>query len=173
MIGHVDDTAQFKSIDITPSFDYDCYILHGKMSWSKNVHEERDAPAQIIFAANDPKFCIHMALAIFLEHSLMNGTTPEEMTDQDLLFNVSKFTTAQQFKSFVSAAGFPLANDEPICTHSIRKFAASWAINNGCNRDEVDNRGRWKRQRRTVDTYIDVYLSFPDAKVRTLSLFLF
>jgi hypothetical protein len=37
----------------------------------------------------------------------------------------------------------------------------------------VDNRGRWKRQRRTVDTYIDVYLPFPEAKVRILSLFLF
>jgi hypothetical protein len=103
----VDDTAQFKSFDITPSFDYE-YILCGKMSWSKNVREERDAPIQIIFAANDPKFCMHMALAIFLvEHSLMNGTIPEEeMTDQDLLFNVRKFTAAQQFKSFVSAAAW-------------------------------------------------------------------
>jgi hypothetical protein len=103
----------------------------------------------------------------------MNGTIPEEMTDKDLLFNVSKFTAAQHFRNVVSAAGFPLANEDPIGTHSVCKFAASWAINNGCNRDEVDNRGRWKRQRRPVDTYIHVYLPFPDAKVRTLSLFYF
>ena len=55
----------------------------------------------------------------------MNGTIPEEMTDQDLLFNVSKFSAAQQFRSIVCAAGFPLANDDPVGTHSIRKFAAS------------------------------------------------
>jgi len=171
MIGRVDDCAQFKSVDITPSFDYD-FILRGKMSWSKNVREERDAPAQIIFAANDPKFCTHLALAIFLEHSLMNGTIPEEMTDQDLLFNVSKNVAAQHFRNIVTAPGFPLVNEEPVGTHSVRKFAASWCINNGCNRDECDNRGRWKRQRRTVDTYIDVYLPFPDAKVRHTFSFL-
>jgi hypothetical protein len=171
MIGRVDDSANFKSVDITPSFEYD-YILRGKMSWSKNVREERDAPAQIIFAANDPAFCAHLALAIFLEHSIMDGSLAEEMSDMDLLFGISKGAASNNFRNIVTAPDFPLANNDPIGTHSIRKFAASYAINNGCNRDEVDNRGRWKRQRRTVDTYIDVYLPFPDAKVRHTFSFL-
>ena len=145
MIGPVDDTARFKSVDITPSFEYD-YILRGKMSWSKNVRVERDATAQIIFSGNDPKFCTHLALAIFLEHSLMNGTIPEEMTDKDLLFNVSKFTAAQHFRNVVSAAGFPLVNEDPVGTHSVCKFADLGALIMGATEMnvtiEVGGRGK-------------------------------
>jgi hypothetical protein len=108
MIGHVDDSANFKSIDITPSFEYYDYILCGKMSWSKNVREKRDVPAQIIFATNDPAFCAHLALVIFLEHSIMDaGSLPEEMSDMDLLFGMSKSTASNNFKNVVSAPDFP------------------------------------------------------------------
>lgn len=50
-------------------------------------------------------------------------------------------------------------------SHSLRKSAATQARKNGCSRDEVDLRGRWKKRRRQVDTYIDTEIPYPDAKV--------
>ena len=50
-------------------------------------------------------------------------------------------------------------------SHSLRKSAATHARKNGCSRDEVDLRGRWKKRKRQVDTYIDTEIPFPDAKV--------
>ena len=50
-------------------------------------------------------------------------------------------------------------------SHSLRKSAATQARKNGCSRDEVDLRGRWKKRKRQVDTYIDTEIPFPDAKV--------
>jgi hypothetical protein len=51
-------------------------------------------------------------------------------------------------------------------THSFRKYAATWARNNGCSADDVNGRGRWKRTRRVVDRYLDVEQQFVDAKVQ-------
>jgi hypothetical protein len=42
--------------------------------------------------------------------------------------------------------------DGTLGTHSLRKFSATWARTNGCSPDDVDIRGRWKRNaRRVVD----------------------
>ena len=51
--------------------------------------------------------------------------------------------------------------------HSLRKSDATQARKNGCTRDEVDLRGRWKKRKRQVDTYIDTEIPYPDAKVAT------
>ena len=41
-----------------------------------------------------------------------------------------------------------------------------YARRNGCSKDDVDDRGRWKSNKRIVDTYIDgLVIPFPDAKV--------
>ena len=54
---------------------------------------------------------------------------------------------------------------DPIGTHSIRKLPATYARRNRCTKDDVDARGRWKSNKRIVDTYIDCLIPFPDAKV--------
>ena len=53
----------------------------------------------------------------------------------------------------------------PIGTLSIRKMTATHARRNGCSKDDVDARGRWKSNKRMVDTYIDCVIPYPDAKV--------
>ena len=52
-----------------------------------------------------------------------------------------------------------------IDTHSIRKVPATYARRNGCSKDDVDGRGRWKSNKHIVDMYIDNLISFPNAKV--------
>lgn len=60
-----------------------------------------------------------------------------------------------------------LAHWEPTAlgTHSIRKLPATHARKNGCGREDVDKRGRWRQKVSTVDRYIDIPLSCIDAKV--------
>ena len=51
-------------------------------------------------------------------------------------------------------------------THSIRKYPATFARSNGCTIDEIDIRGRWKRNtKRVSDRYIDVEQQWIDGKV--------
>lgn len=53
LIGRIDDTCRFdiNELYVHGSFDF---ALRGRMCWSKNVMEEREAPPQIILGANDP-----------------------------------------------------------------------------------------------------------------------
>jgi hypothetical protein len=43
------------------------FTLHAKLSWSKNIREERDSPMQIMLASMDDRICILLNLAIYLE----------------------------------------------------------------------------------------------------------
>ena len=54
-----------------------------------------------------------------------------------------------------------------IGTHSIRKFAVQTCRMNGCSKDEVDVRGRWKSSTRIQDTYADTTIPYIDGKVAT------
>ena len=60
---------------------------------------------------------------------------------------------------------FVRLNNGPIGTHSLRKFPSTHARRNGCSRDDISSRGFWKQSKEQVDTYIDVGLPYPDAKV--------
>eukprot|EP00957_Ditylum_brightwellii_P109762 8372064-Ditylum_brightwellii.AAC.1 len=44
-----------------------------KLRWSKSVHGERDAPYQIMLRAMDPKYCILLAMSLFLKESISLG----------------------------------------------------------------------------------------------------
>ena len=162
IIARVDDVMHFTHEDILPNLEYD-FALKCKMCWNKNVLEERDAPDQILLAAMDPRFCSILALAVHLEHAFHYGTISTSPSSK--LFGISKEVVANRLKVIFNDSSFPKASDGPVGTHSIRKFPATYARRNGCSRDDVDARGRWKRNKRIVDTYIDVSLPYPDAKV--------
>ena len=55
----------------------------------------------------------------------------------------------------------------PVGTHCLRKFPSTYARRYGCSKDDVDARGRWRKKRQN-DTYVDVLLPYPDAKVAAL-----
>ena len=49
-------------------------------------------------------------------------------------------------------------------THSMWKFSTTFERRNGCGKDNVDIRARWKGKGRQQDTYVDSTLPVPDAK---------
>jgi hypothetical protein len=61
LIARMDDTSKFRMENLTQCHDFD-FVLKGRLNWSKNVHEERDAPNQILLGAMDPQYCILRAL---------------------------------------------------------------------------------------------------------------
>ena len=165
MVARLDDTCQFKEEDLKSSPQFP-FALVCRMCWSKNVLEERDAPDQIILGSMDRRYCILLALGIFLEvwteagdglaNPYLFGNTGNPETTKTRLYEI--------LKNVWDSNEFERLAEGPIGTHSLRKFPSTQARRNGCSKDDVDSRGRW-RKRRVVDRYIDVNLPYPDAKV--------
>ena len=126
--------------------------------------EERSAPDQIILSSRDPTFCCILGLAIHIEYSLISGSISMNTT----LFGCSKDRISKNLKGILDADDFPRTQTGPLGSHSIRKLPATYARNNGCCRDDVEARGRWKSQKRIVDTYIGCSVPYPDAKVASV-----
>ena len=167
MVARVDDVMHFKCEDLTPHLDFD-FALKSKMCWSKNVLDERSTSDQIILGAGDPDFCTLLALAIHLETNIgagLIGGDEEGGENGAMLFGINKQLASSRFKKIVDSENFEKAAEGELGSHSTRKFAATFARRNGCSRDDVDARGRWKGTRRVVDMYIDSTIPYPDAKV--------
>jgi len=69
LIGRVDDICNFDVKDPRghPQFPF---ALKTKVSWSKNVRDERRCPDQMLLGSADPDCCIFLALALHLETCL-------------------------------------------------------------------------------------------------------
>lgn len=67
IIARGDDISNIETSDLREHEMYGDFSLQTKVSWSKNVLEERDCPDQILIGANDPDFCVQLALACYLE----------------------------------------------------------------------------------------------------------
>ena len=175
LIARCDDVGHFLIRDLHGHTDprYSSFTLQCKVSWSKNVYEERDCPDQIFFGAFDSQYCLLLALSIYLEVWLGNNVANtnkrflfgECNNDEDdakaveLIKNKYSAMLRKYFTNFVKLA-------KELGTHSIRKFAASFARGIGCIVDEIDTRGRWrKNSQKVVHRYINVDQQFLDAKV--------
>jgi hypothetical protein len=63
---HGDDTTQF----VIDDFDF---TICSKLNWSQNVHEEHNAPNQILIGAPmDPLYCVLLALGVYYEQISLN-----------------------------------------------------------------------------------------------------
>ena len=174
MIARLDDTAHLQLCNIKANHDHD-FTLLAQMSWSKNVHEERDAPDQILFGAMDTRYCPILALAIHLEwwFATSTGSTPTNPfvfglggEDPEKGPDRTKTTVYSILKRFVfTNPSFQSILKQPIGTHSFRKFPATRARKKGASKDDVDARGRWKNKSRTSDVYMDISLPYNDARV--------
>ena len=133
MIGRLDDVAHFSHTDLTPHAKFD-FALKSKMCWSKNVLEERSAPSQIVLGARDSSFCTLLGVAVHFEFCLLSGVVSEETS----MFAASKNRIGNILKGIVEADNFPSSGSGTVGTHSIRKFPATYARNNGCDRDDVE-----------------------------------
>jgi hypothetical protein len=168
MVARLDDTARLEKRDIKPCPEFP-FALLCQLCWSKNVREERDAPDQILLGAMDPHYCILLAFAIFLELWIGSGEGLLSRYVFGKAGNGAETTKDHAYQSFkcnvLDSNEFRCVARGPLGTHSNRKFGSTWPRRNGCYRDDVDCRGRWKRSRKQVDDYIDVTLPWPDAKV--------
>ncbi|KAG9404846.1 hypothetical protein AC1031_005057, partial [Aphanomyces cochlioides] len=161
LIGRIDDMMklQFDNLSFNPSHTS---TLLCQMRWSKNITEEREAPHQMIIGAMDDRLCPLLNLAVYIE-----------------LLDLDKFDSSFIFgngldgdRSVRSLLGVALGSSNfrklvagNLGTHSIRKGAATYCAKCGLVKDHIELRGRWRGQKKQVDTYIDVERSYPDAKV--------
>ena len=178
LIARVDDTTQLvlEHIRVHNSFP-NC--LKTRLNWSKNVNDERDAPWQIVLGSINPVYCVLCSLALWLELNLKSN--PVAMTSP-YVFCVSddirvpegglktKAMIQNALKVMFKGERFKSEEGEEAASmllgsHSVRKYAATYARRCGVTKDEKDIRGRWKGQGRVSDIYDDVELPYPDAKV--------
>ena len=173
LIARCDDVGHFLIRDVHGHSDprFSSFALQTKVTWSKNVYEERDCPDQIFFGSFDSQYCLLLSLSIYLEHWLgdcVDNSTKEFLFGDDRTEDVRAVdrikanysnTLRKYFVVFVRLS-------RELGTHSIRKFASSWARALGCMIDEVNARGWWRKgSRQIVDRYINIEQQFLDAKV--------
>jgi hypothetical protein len=166
MIARGDDASKLllENLKANPSFDFS---LLCSVNWSKNVMEERAVSDQILLGAMDHRYCILLGLAVHLEKSLTDGMGMESSRLFEFA-NTAKLVknkAQSAFKEVVDNPVFARKATGALGTHSVRKAPATFARRNGCSRDDVDHRGRWKGDKRVVDRYIHCDLPYPDAKV--------
>lgn len=186
IIGRTDDITNIETRDLRSHDKFKDFALQMKVSWSKNVLEERDCPDQILLGAADPDFCIILALACWLEtrftenhgnpqflfghHAVEQAVPGEQQPDRtaepDRINGwyqriLQKAWKDSEFQELASAYHGSLG------THSIRKFPATWSAENGCQQHETETRGRWKGKKNghVVNLYISVEQLPTDAKV--------
>lgn len=161
LIGRVDDMMKMGFLDL--SFNLSCpFSLICQLRWSKNITEEREAPRQIIFASKDDRMCPLLNLAVFLE------LCPVDDLNTNFLFG-NGMDGDRSIRALLARAledsNFRKLGGGKLGTHSIRKGAATYCAKCGVSKDHVELRGRWRGQKRQVDTYIDIERAFPDAQV--------
>ena len=155
LIARIDDIMQLATSTIL--FNYrDPFTLHIKMCWSKNIRTERQSPTQILFPAMDPIVCPLLNIAILMEMVCSEG---------GLLFGKTNKTAANLLKQVYGSHFFTSQRPGKLGTHSMRKGPATFAARFGCHKDWINQRGRWRGGAQQVDTYIDVFQPYPDARV--------
>ena len=97
LIARLDDSCKFKNKNFKVNLRYPDTLI-GRLRWSKNVHDERDAPNQILIGALDPFFCVLLGLGLHLEIGYA------QVSDQsEYLFHFGR-ATPQLANDFVSKA---------------------------------------------------------------------
>jgi len=166
MIGRIDDISHFKvdGIKANPNFDFSLYV---KMKWSKNVNRERDAPDQIILGSWNPKYCVLLSLALYLETCVKAGTPLQFLFCEDLQpsSRVLKHYQDDLREHIFTDKRLELVQPGHIGSHSFRKYATTYSRRNGGTKEETDARGRWRNRETASDSYYDKVLPFPDAKI--------
>ena len=132
-----------------------------------------------LLCAINPVYCVLCSLALWLELNLKSNPVAMSspyvfcisdnirMPDGGLK---SKAMIQNALKIMFKGEQFKCAEEEDAASmllgsHSVRKYAATYARRCGVTKEEKDIRGRWKGQGRVSDIYDDVELSYPDAKV--------
>lgn len=180
MIARIDDTVKWRveNFRIHPDVPH-AYEL--RLPWSKNVKDERDAPWQIQFAANNWRLDPLLRLALYLEYKYESGEgrraqfiySVENETPKRVKGRYSKdiregVVRTDEFQDLTKSLGMvPTEKPKRKGAHSTRKYAKTRSRRKGkCSKDDSNYRGRWKGDAAKASSrYEDTYLPYPDAKV--------
>ena len=179
MGGRCDDTSQFFRKHLRVHDKHPTIALQAKYNWSKNVIEARDCPWQIQFGSFNPKFCVFISLAVWLEYRLANeGTVPSPYVFNfvgdiaipkagDKTKNWVEETCRKIFRGEYTVndgVKFSVTGDASILVgnHSLKKYSYTRMRNSGISKDDADARARFKGDKRVSDVYTGM-LTYPDA----------
>ena len=174
----------YQDVKPHPRFDF---ALSLRVRYSKNIGGGRVVPPQIVLGSMDTTFCALLHLAIYMETSLMRGSaaagyekaflfTDDLSVDEEGVPNGPRrinskfqgictriFKRCKEFVELLEQLGGSLGS------HSIRKFAATFASRLGIGLPEIDYRGRWKskdeREHKVAAMYVNKDHAFVDATV--------
>ena len=146
----VDDSCKALKINIKPmaNEEHANYAVSTEVCWSKNILEERSVSIQIMLGCGDRLYCTLVSTGCWLEYSIRKGW----FDNSRFLFAYDGIDDPDNLKRNASDALREVLNDESLGlevnglkgTHSFRKKSTTDARENGCSRDEVDIRNRWK-----------------------------
>lgn len=164
IIGRADDICNLETNDLRSHPLFADFALSMKVSWSKNVMDERQCPDQLLVGAMDDDFCVLVAFATYLECSLQGRAHTkylfEEADDDDApdLLNARYGRVLAKLWKDPEFRLLSCHTQGTLGTHSLRKFPATWCAQHGCSDPEVEIRGRWKGKKngRVVNRYISV-----------------
>ncbi len=125
---------------IQPYSKYPDYAVMGRLPWSKNVNEERDAPQQLIFGSMDPHYDTLSLLGLWLEFRFVMHPKQNEF-----IFCVDGLEDPIRIKERIQKVlSIVLSNDQfhirdvgLLGSHSIRKFGVTFARGNGCSKESL------------------------------------
>jgi hypothetical protein len=176
IIARTDDICNLETADLKSHDRFPSTCLQLKVSWSKNVMEERQCPDQILIGSEDSAFCIIVSLACFLESTITSGAQDKYLFAEESDSRAPDRLNSRYYRILNTVWKKPEFQEiarltrGSIGTHSLRKFPSTWVVENGGTDVEVEIRGRWKGQRngRTVNRYISPEQLPTDAKVASI-----
>jgi hypothetical protein len=161
LIARVDDMMKLRVKDITANLEHPESICV-QMRWSKNITEERESPRQIVLGSLDERMCVLLNLAVFIE--LLN----DPCGGDEFLFGNGVDGDRGIRTSLNDVLGsivLPSLSSGNLGTHSMRKGPATYCARLGQPKDDIESRGRWRSDKRQVDTYMDIQRPYPDARI--------
>jgi hypothetical protein len=158
-----------------------------KVTWSKNVREFRACPDQILLGSLNIHFCVLLHLALYLEEWIEDGNAVAGY-DEAFLFSSktgknwkgedfgpisAKTIYRKTLAAVYSSEAFLVVSCQmsklKLGSHSLRKFAATFAKHCGSTTSEIEERGRWKgcksNSRVVEGSYISQEQPYIDASV--------
>ncbi|OWZ22772.1 hypothetical protein PHMEG_0002469, partial [Phytophthora megakarya] len=158
LITRIDDMMKLKFDSFAPNVQYPG-TLTCQLRWSKNISEERDAPEQILLGSLDPRVCVLLNIAVYLEAS------GKESTSEYLFGNAQDGDRVVRrfLQEVFNSRDFHKLKPGNLGTHSLRKGAATYGSRSGLPKDYINRRGRWRTRKSIVDVYIDNTQPYPDA----------
>ena len=195
LIARGDDVCKLRMRDLKchERKDFD-FAMQLTVSWSKNVNDERACPPQILLGSKDTHYCALLHLALYLEENLRLGrgasgyedaflftdgppdppnARPEEADKSPKALNSAHHQCMRKVyhcEAFLAVSR--MIGGLKLGTHSLRKFAATFAKRLGADDDDVDRRGRWKGRQASNKVVNGSHISpkqpFIDVCVQTL-----